>query len=810
LSTLYCFAKMKCPPLLSIYLLYYWGKCVALITAFSGLRTAASHRSFKIQATDGAGPISATNTRKQNIFQDKDDIFRRQPKADDRSEQKRRQRHHQPQKKREPWRASFRVSKQTQQKIKQAAAGSASRKPIQRASSILQTLLETPAERCNCANLVCALTLSAKEVVSGGLSSQGECEAAANYRALLLKSFDILHDLVIHLSTRQCCNAIWAIAKHYERDPLLLPESTKTASAYTSHLVEAEARYSHVGGSSDKAVMPSQLNSIHKLDVTIDAIARQLTVILNTENKSLKLVDFEVENRKGNSTAQRETKIGEICMASWAYGVLRPRRRPPGWLAPPQMGKVPEVEGDQRQHQQHSKRKNDFITLEQWTLNDDDLSCIDPGAASLELGDAADELFDAISEALCRPARIESCTWSEIANVPWAFEKRGCCLSSQSEMLLRALAREAGSRLRAGGSQTRHMISRDISQLIWALGALQQDNFRLSHDLVVLIDDFSYYLGLENAEEASRPFENWSCPDIVQIVLSLAHARIDKSRLLIALFEESNRRLSGGIVTSTESYSKDARKTFLPWEVSVMLWAQARLFLTSANGAVYLHFPHRATRCIDAEIKGGSLGKIFRSQEQANIAWALTVLQHYDTKEAVSVLREIFREAAKGCKENGIIQLEHAHQLWQALFLLEEASPSSVAMVPGWFRGYLGEKWDAEKSRSKASSARHRSISQLLNLMGVSHHNEHDEDIDVALSLKGQATWTHQTNTEGERSAKKIAVEFDGPMHFTRQARPLESVRALGHTVLKYRLLKQKGWTVVRVPYYEFDKVRKQ
>ena len=31
--------------------------------------------------------------------------------------------------------------------------------------------------------------------------------------------------------------------------------------------------------------------------------------------------------------------------------------------------------------------------------------------------------------------------------------------------------------------------------------------------------------------------------------------------------------------------------------------------------------------------------------------------------------------------------------------------------------------------------------------------------------------------------------------------------RALGHTVLKYRLLKKQGWTVVRVPYYEFDRI---
>ena len=50
------------------------------------------------------------------------------------------------------------------------------------------------------------------------------------------------------------------------------------------------------------------------------------------------------------------------------------------------------------------------------------------------------------------------------------------------------------------------------------------------------------------------------------------------------------------------------------------------------------------------------------------------------------------------------------------------------------------------------------------------------------------------------------AVEFDGPNHFTRE-NTLGKPRALGHTVLKYRLLKKQGWTVVRVPYYEFDKI---
>jgi hypothetical protein len=220
---------------------------------------------------------------------------------------------------------------------------------------------------------------------------------------------------------------------------------------------------------------------------------------------------------------------------------------------------------------------------------------------------------------------------------------------------------------------------------------------------------------------------------------------------------------------------------------------------------------HSATYCEGEGLGGIGVGP----QEQANIAWGLTVLEHHQSREAVELLRIIFRDAASASQNNGLIQLEHAHQLWQALYIMEKDSSSVVNKVPTWFRDYLEDKWNLEKSRKKISSARHRSISQALHLMGVAHYNEHDEDIDVAIVLKGQASWTHQTeNCNNDLSnGMRVAVEFDGPNHFTRQsftrdAGPPRNVRALGHTVLKYRILKRQGWTVIRVPYYEFDKVR--
>ena len=210
-----------------------------------------------------------------------------------------------------------------------------------------------------------------------------------------------------------------------------------------------------------------------------------------------------------------------------------------------------------------------------------------------------------------------------------------------------------------------------------------------------------------------------------------------------------------------------------------------------------------------------------RTKEQAE---SLNIpLVTLDTHSKLDVAIDGADEAADD--EGDVIQIEHAHQLWQSYFLLSRDCPAAVEDVPAEFRNYLEGKWNAEKSRGKQSSSRHRAISQTLSLMKVAHRNEYVEDVDVAIVLEEDSAWTHTAlhdfdfEREGGERWKKVAVEFDGPHHFTVMASTGEDLssmeggvkittpRVLGHTVLKYRLLKKKGWTVVRIPYYEFDKI---
>jgi hypothetical protein len=347
--------------------------------------------------------------------------------------------------------------------------------------------------------------------------------------------------------------------------------------------------------------------------------------------------------------------------------------------------------------------------------------------------------------------------------------------------------------------------------VIWAIGTLQSDNFRLAADLVKLVNAIASHWDIgENARPNQRPFQQWNCPDLVHLAISLAHGRIDQLPLLRAVCSEALGRLEDTV----PDYKDGRQRNFRTWEVSVLLWTLARLYLRNREGQVFEKFASEASRWLYQLLnKNGEFleGIDLGPQEQANLAWSLTVLEHYHSVEEVRLLKAIFQEASASSERRHVIQLEHAHQLWQALSILEQDCPVAVEHVPRWFRDYLQEKWSLEKTRHKKSSARHRSLSDTLNLMNVAHYNEHDEDIDVAIVLREDASWTHQTRRGATAGRTKVAVEFDGPNHFTRETEETKGTkqrpRALGHTVLKYRLLKREGWTVVRVPYYEFDKI---
>ena len=670
-----------------------------------------------------------------------------------------------------PWLASFHTSRHTQERIQQAGRENKQWPPTRRAAHVLKTLLErTPVENANAANLVCALCLSAK---LRGSSAPGK--DADKLRQYLWQAVSVLRELNAkhQLSARQICNAVWALAKHADRDPQILPPPAVTLSAE-----------SHFGTAEEWSLENSAAQVV---DAVIDELAVELA-----------------ERLQHNPWVAKE---GELCMACWAYGVLRARQRPTGWKWAPKVGKAVGV-------QQPQTRNADALRFEQWqgaslssvsSMTDQylDLDLDPPGPTDQLLNQIAFSLVQyVVPNTTGAPLRLQSCRWSELSHIAWAHASHGWSSSRASEDLLLAVASEAAHRLQNPEKLGEPPLSRDMAQMVWSFGVLQTDNFRLTSGLLELLDGVTSFTQFPSPHTV-RPFATWSCPDIVQIPLALAHARVDNQDLLRELYSEAKRRIQSPL-------DRDERSLHA-WEISILLWAQARLHLTSEQGVIFEDFAEDAIDfLLSSSAKEGSWSSIgIGAQEQANLIWSLTVLEKFRSSKSIRLLQELFLASQDECRKSGMIQLEHAHQLWQSLFLLKEEAPQSIEGTETWFRDTLETKWLEEKARPKVSSGRHKSLSKVLTDMGVAHFNEHDEDIDVAIVLKRAASWTHETDRMTLEGAMRVAVEFDGPNHFTRilDTSSRKAPRPLGHSILKYRLLKRQGWTVVRVPYYEFDRI---
>ncbi len=653
--------------------------------------------------------------------------------------------------KNEPWAASYVSSVETQKKIRTASTIKAN--GIDRGIKVLNTTLNTPSEWCNQANVVYTLTLSAKCLSSHKVTSYSQ-EKREEFRLLLQQILDVVHVLVIEdkFTTRQLANVAWAIAKHYTLDPMILP--TRDNNQNFVYLQKDS-----ILSSSEQLHLDRDLNETDKsCEKRVIATVNEVIKRLN-DSLSVSLVEHYGSNSKA-------LNIGEISMTCWALSTIYPRSNPAGWKLPSLTGKMRKE--SESNYVNKSSKNNDTITFEKWE------SVSDSNQRNNEMSHSIiDDFFDLVAQRLVQHQDDNSpltrqMSWNELSTIAWSYAHGGFNLIKSSSTLLSQIANEAMLRLeKQNADKGNTPTPRDVSEIAWALGISQTDN----HVLTDVLDQYisvisSKYVNVDD----NRPLKEWTSADCVQLALALAHGRLDDRILLKHLYNEANYSLSIETTGATTNRQLHSKKFFQSWELSVLLWAQARLSLTKEIGDEFdlfsTYVPKIILARIDCALKQGekdmSMNTKFASiglnaQEKANICWSLTVLDKVKSPEAIKLVREIFRDASLTCSRGEEIRLEHAHQLWQSLFLLDFVGDE---MVTEEFISFLRLTWDEEKSRSKASSARHKALSQTLDFMGVQHYNEHDEDIDVAIVLKSENKWLHTASKcELTDSQTKVAVE---------------------------------------------------
>ena len=137
--------------------------------------------------------------------------------------------------------------------------------------------------------------------------------------------------------------------------------------------------------------------------------------------------------------------------------------------------------------------------------------------------------------------------------------------------------------------------------------------------------------------------------------------------------------------------------------------------------------------------------------------------------------------------------------------------------------GDLGRDSTGREATKWVPSAMHRSVSCVLESMGVVHVNGGDVgNVDIAVyapatdathggarggsgGVGGVVSERNEVDASITAATKQFAVEVDGPGHFTRN----EPFRMLGSSALKTRLTRSRGWPrVARVPFYEWDSLK--
>jgi hypothetical protein len=206
------------------------------------------------------------------------------------------------------------------------------------------------------------------------------------------------------------------------------------------------------------------------------------------------------------------------------------------------------------------------------------------------------------------------------------------------------------------------------------------------------------------------------------------------------------------------------------------MWALATLGWQIADGAMRCALEAAAVR----------VAPTMNAQDVANVLWALATLGWKASTEMAGVFEQLV--GALACESSlmqlspfDLSQLLQAHLASQFLGLGLITLPSSMLQV--------AVKAYTEEARKVTVSNGQREVGESLRRLGIPHELEY-VTADGLFSIDLAIVDRH------------VALEFDGPSHFTHN-----TLEPLGHTRLRDRLLSAMGWYVVSIPFFEWDRL---
>jgi hypothetical protein len=175
-----------------------------------------------------------------------------------------------------------------------------------------------------------------------------------------------------------------------------------------------------------------------------------------------------------------------------------------------------------------------------------------------------------------------------------------------------------------------------------------------------------------------------------------------------------------------------------------------------------------------------------KPQEVANTIWGLATLGWQASSELCAVFQQLVDSSAPECEP---VQLSTVHlsQLLQAHLASQYLGLGLIVLPASLLQ--VAVQAHTEAVRKVTVSNSQREVGESLRRLGISHELEYTTadglfSIDLAIT------------------DRRIALEFDGPSHFT-----TNTLEPLGHTRLRDRLLSAMGWHVVSIPFFDWGRL---
>ena len=199
----------------------------------------------------------------------------------------------------------------------------------------------------------------------------------------------------------------------------------------------------------------------------------------------------------------------------------------------------------------------------------------------------------------------------------------------------------------------------------------------------------------------------------------------------------------------------------------------------------------------------------FAPQALANIMYAAVVFEKLDAQTVVVLA------SAMASMD---LQEEHYRSVFQSCLGVQLTSPDSSpeSLLPSPMHDSAKRLWQEIAKAVLKSALQNNVLEVLRDLMGLKCHPEWMTpdglfSIDIMVELPASNNVDEDTDDKrnsssgsrgnGGQPTARVAVEVDGPTHFT-STRPF---KALGSTRLRRRLLEARVDRVVSVPFYEWD-----